>query len=600
MCKKCIAKRIITPIVLTPFLLAAIPATQYVSISDIVAGKDKTEASSWFDTNVQAREVKEGKAKWTCPMHPHYIADEFGTCPICGMDLVKLQSTNSDPDNSSGEKREQITVSPEIMQSMGIRIAKAEIANFGRSIRSYGVIEANERLRLELSARVDGWVQDLNITAVGDVVKKDDILFTLYSPELVVSQNDYLSTLKGSGERRSDTITRLVNFGVQPRAIEKMKKEGKAMNSVPFYAVQPGTVSELMVTAGSFVKRGTMIAKIQDYSKVWIVVNVSEKDMSFISEKTIAQITFPTIPGKTIQAKVDYIYPTMNVMTRTGKVRLVIDNKDGKLRPGTYADITFQVDTEQRLSIPTESILKNESGNHVVVSLGQGRFEPRQIQLGLHSGTWSEVTEGLKKGEDIVVSGQFLLDSESALRESFRKLQRLQLALSLLKPDKNDMALIDHMVDAAIYLHEVLANGYNVEPKYLAPALAVKEALWPGYKNTKLSFILVDAESSIKQAQSAKTRSELRIALNALIKALKPWMQEGAPEHYRNRKVTLYEEDKTGNMWIQTGGKSINPYSHKSATPIPWKVKQETEKTQKKISKNIPAPLNSVRGSHGG
>ncbi len=601
MCRKCYVKTIVISTAVTASLFISLPIMTWATTNNNNLDKSlqSQQSNSWWVSTANAKEKRASNVKWTCPMHPHYIADEFGSCPICGMDLVKLQTNNTTQDNTESEQRTEISVSPEMMQTMGVRLAKVEKSTFGRSIRSYGIVQENERLRLELSARVEGWIKKLNITAVGDKVKKGDVLFEMYSPELVISQNDYLGTLKNEQKLRSNTITRLTNFGVQKQAIEKLKADKKAMNNVPFYADQNGTVSELNVTSGSYVKRGTKIAMIQDYSTVWVIVNVSETDLGFISKNTKARVMFPNIPGKQVDAKVDYIYPTVDTRTRTGRVRLVIDNKQGKIRPGTYTDVIFEVGIEHRVSIPSESILKNENVSFVVVSLGKGRFEPRAIQLGLNSGKWSEVKSGLKTGEEIVVSGQFLLDSESALRESFRKLERLQLPLSLLKPSKNEFAMIDHMVDAALYIHEALVDGYDIQKKFLAPAVSIKHIMWPKYKNTKLAFVLKDAERALKKAQAAKTESELKRALNSLLIALKPWLTEGAPNHYKNRKVVLFEENVSGLLWIQTNSKPFNPYGKKQARIIPWNINKTAQETSKQVEKK-DEKKNEMRGSHRG
>jgi Cu(I)/Ag(I) efflux system membrane fusion protein len=501
-------------------------------------------------------------------MHPHYIADEFGTCPICGMDLVKLE-TGADPmNNASAESRTVVTVAPEVMQNMGVRLAKAEDSQFGRAIRSFGIVTENERQQLEITSRVEGWIEDLKITAVGDQVKEGDLLFRLYSPQLVISQNDYIKP--GTSDLAGRGLAQLRALGVQDKTIEQMKGLKQPMEFVPFYADRDGTVSELNLRQGAYVQRGMMMAKIQSYATVWLIVGVAEKDLGFISAETSAKVSFPSLPGREVTAKVDYVYPTVDTKTRTGQVRLVIDNPDGLIRPGSYADVSFEVGVEQRVAVPSESILKSGEGRYVVVSLGQGRFEPRAIEAGLVSGPWTEVKSGVKAGEDIVVSGQFLLDSESALRESFRKLERLQLPLSLVKLDDNQFAMIDHMVDAALYLHEALIDGYDPDPKFLDPAISIRDLMWPRFKDTKLAFVLEDAASALREAQKARAISETETALAKLVTALRPWLMDGAPDHYREKKVALFKEQDGKRLWLQKEGKPLNPYGSGAGEQIPW------------------------------
>lgn len=516
-------------------------------------------------TAAQAAEANasadQGPVKYTCPMHPHYIADEFGSCPICGMDLVKLETGNANLGSTAGESRTAVTISAETIQNMGVRLGRAEQSTFGRRIRSYGTVEENQRQQTEITARVEGWVEDLQVKAVGDEVKKGDLLFRLYSPQLIISQNDYLRS-RGTGNLAGSGEGQLRAFGVQPQALEEIRQQERPMELVPFYAEQDGTISELSLREGTYVTRGMMLAKIQDYSTVWLMVAVSEKDLGFIGKETPASVTFPNLPGREVKGAVDYVYPTIDPQTRTGQVRLVIENRSGQIRPGSYADVVFEVDAERRVAVPSEAVLKSGAGAYVVVSLGEGRFEPRLIETGLAAGGWTEVKSGVIENEDVVVSGQFLLDSESALRESFRKLERLQVPLSLLKPSANEFAMIDHVVDAALYIHEALVDGYDIEPSQLDAAISIKDLLWPRYKDTQLSFVLQDSTAALVEAQQAKTVSELQTALAKLVGSLRSWIVKGAPEHYAERKVSIHRATDVDRHWLQIAGKPLNPYGN--------------------------------------
>ncbi|KUO65168.1 MAG: hypothetical protein APF80_14205 [Alphaproteobacteria bacterium BRH_c36] len=515
--------------------------------------------------------AEKGEVKWTCPMHLHYIADDFGTCPICGMDLVKVDPGASESAPADAAQRTTIVIAPETMQTMGVRIAKAEKSNFGRIIRSYGRIAENERLQTEMSARTEGWIEDLKIRAVGDQVKEGDLLFSMYAPEFIVSQRDYLDALKGNSRQRIQSIkTRLKAFGMQERAIEELEKKREELEFVPFYADRDGTVAMIELRPGSYVRRGTMLTRIQDYSQVWLMVSVSEKDLTFIEPGTAARVTFPNIPGREVYGKVEYVYPTVDAKTRTGQVRLVLENADGELRPGAFADVAFEVGAEMRLAVPSEAILNSGGARYVVASLGGGRFEPRAVSTGVTSGPWTEISGEIEAGDDIVVSGQFLIDSESALRESFRKLERLQLPLSLIKLDATQLAMFDHMVDAALYMHEALIDGYEVEPKFLDPALEVKTLLWPKFQHTQLAFVMEDAAKAIEKAKAAQTDSETRAALAELVAALEPWLREGAPQHYAEKKLLLLHDAESDRKWLQMAGKPVNPYGDGAAEAMPW------------------------------
>lgn len=570
----------------------------------VVAGITSTKSLKSFKltTPLQAKETNRAVKKWTCPMHPHYIADDYGTCPICGMDLVKIQSLNETADQNNPNEKPIITIAPETIQNMGVRLAKVEASKFGKNIRSFGIVKENERLQSEISARVEGWVETLKITAVGDEVKSGDVLFEMFSPELIVSQRDYLLALKQSKSAQNNITKRLLSFGVQQKALNLIARQKTVQQNLPFFATQKGTIAELNVTPGTYVKKGMTIAKIQDYSTVWVIVNVSEKDMGFITKGTKTTVHFPNLPGKTISSKVDYIYPKINERTRTGRVRLIIDNKEGTLRPGTYADVVFNTQISERLSVPSEAILKDQNGSYVVTSLGNGKFQSKEVKLGLVTGGRAEIKSGLKLNQEIVISSQFLIDSESALRESFKKLEQKQRPLSQLNLSKIDLAKFDHMVDAALYIHEALTKNFEIEKKYLEPAIAIKTILWTTYRDTKLANILMETEAALKEAQNSKTKSELKSALSQMTNALEPWLLQGKPEHYKSKKLNIFKTKTSNQHWIQLSQTPLNPYNQEQSDLIPWpEISQismeENDKEKTPDTNESMRGSNSMRGS---
>lgn len=565
MCSQChrTRRRRAAVLALAPVLTIANPIAAQLRTFLHSDGSQPAASASMFGDVALAAEAKastdSSTVKYTCPMHPHYIADEMGTCPICGMDLVKLETGNN-LSSTTGEGRTVITVAAETIQNMGVRLGKAELSSFGRGLRSYGIVHENERRQTEITARVEGWIEDLKVTAVGDQVKRGDLLFKLYSPQLIISQGDFQRS-RGTRDLAGRGEGQLRSFGVQRQALAQIKRRKRPMELVPFYAEQDGTISELALRKGTYVKRGMMLAKIQDYANVWLKVGVPEKDMSFVTRDTPAVVTFPNLPGRQVGAVVDYIYPTVDTKTRTGQVRLVIPNTDGLIRPGSYADVSFEVGAQKRLAVPSEAVLRSGAGRYVVVSLGEGRFEPRLIEVGLISDGRTEIKQGVLAGEDVVVSGQFLLDSESALRESFRKLQKLQVPMSLLKLSKNEFAMIDHIIDASLYVHEAIVDGYDVDPKQLDSAISIKDLMWPRYKDTQLAFVLTDAMRALKLIQSARTETALQTALAILNATLRAWVLKGAPDHYKSKKLMVFRDAKSDRIWFQLGAKPINPFA---------------------------------------
>lgn len=553
--------------------------------------------------------------KYTCPMHPHYIANDMGTCPICGMDLVPIAAaTDEDKNADAGEKKilywvapmdanyrrdepgkspmgmdlvpvyaagsgGSIRISPETIQTIGVRTAKVENARFGTTVRSVGIVEPNKRAQQELSSRVAGWIEDLKIEAVGDTVAKGDVLYRMYSPELISAQKDYTSALAiGVKERIKATRKRLEFLGVQTGTLDNIAKSRKMQEKMPFYAQSTGTVSHVAVREGSYVKPGDSIARIEDYSDVWIEASIAEKDIPFIAQDATAEVSFPNLGNQTRTARVDYIYPTIDAATRTGKVRLILPNKDGNIRPGAYADVVFETNPKLRLSVPTQAILHDSSGEHVVVAIGNGKFTPRTISIGITNRGHTEVISGLQVDENVVISSQFLIDSESSLRESLTKMKRLQQPLSTLPLTKDQLAMINHFVDAALYLHESLTGGAEFNQRMLDPALQLNARLLRSFHETTLEPVIGNAGKAIRKASESITESKRREALAALMRALNPWLMEGKPQYYKDKGLHLFMSMPSKAMWLQLEAEAKNPYAEDKVMPHEWPKSSETMK----------------------
>ena len=369
---------------------------------------------------------------YTCPMHPHYISEQAGTCPVCGMDLVPVKQHNNARDehaehhhahHNMEEAHSVIAIPPQTIRNMGIRTEKATITNMGGQIRSYGVIVPNERLQKKVYSRVEGWISALGVSAVGDNIKQGEHLYTIHSPDLVLAQHDLLS-LERRG-RNIDLSKLFVHYEVDKEFIRTLRSSGKVKENVPYYSSYSGTVTKLYVRPGSHVTRTTPLMETEDYSSVWVEVHVAQKDLPFLTKGDTATITFSGTDYAKETTTIDYIYPEINPDSRTGRVRLVLENPDQSLKPGAYTDVTFETRIRQRLNIPSEAILRRSDGEFVVIAPGNGRFQPRQVHTGLYRQGRTEILHGIKAGESVVVSGQFLLDSESSLRDAFRRMEKM-------------------------------------------------------------------------------------------------------------------------------------------------------------------------------
>ena len=528
------------------------------------------ERSSTADTAAAEAPAPEALS-YTCPMHPHYISsDPDGTCPICGMDLVAafVGAAGAVGDDS-------IAVAPEMIQTMGVRTAAAAIRSFGRRMRAFGTVETDERLETVSASRLEGWIEDLTVRAEGESVQPGALLYRVYSPDLIAAQKDYLNAVDVGNRRRIDAVQqRLRSLGMQPAAIVRLTETRQAVERVPVYAEAGGTVIELRVREGDYVKHGTPTLRLQSYAEVWVIASVPEHQLPLIDAGMQVHLTFPSAPERSGDGRIDYIYPTIDPRTRTAAVRIVVDNESGALRPGAYADIGFDLGGAPRLSVPTEAVLRDSRGAHVIVSRSDGRFAGRAVRTGISTGEWTEILAGLVPGERVVASGQFMLDSEANLREGLSKLRAFaggpDTPLSELPIDAATLAQLDHFVDMALYFHEALVDRYRIDPFFVDPALAIGEALKARFADTKLVPIIEAGQAALRAAKTARGGDALAAELERLTTALEPWLLEGAPIHYRDAGLVFWRESETGRPWLQESGAVRNPYRGGEAETVPW------------------------------
>lgn len=370
-------------------------------------------------THTQEMSVLEQQNVYICPMHPHIHGEEGDTCPICGMALVPAQHEMEEDEPSplsAQELKGSHKITPAFIQTIGVKTAKVKQEVFGENIRAYGRVVASTRLEHVVAGRVEGWVEELSADAVGDEVTAGDLLFTLYSPDLISAQKDYLTAkAMGSKARLKATEGRLKLLGMGDKALAELKESGKALEKVPFYTPQDGVVTMLDARQGSYLKPGMRVLTVQDLSKVWVNADVPERELQFLKVGDRASVSLPGL-GKTRLGKVDFIHPVIDPETRTGTVRVELENKDGALRPDSFVDVAFEAAKRHRLAVPEQAVLKSGMGDHVVRWLGEGRFKPVMVQTGVNADGLVEIRDGLKAGQEIVISGQFLLDAEANLK----------------------------------------------------------------------------------------------------------------------------------------------------------------------------------------
>ncbi len=354
-------------------------------------------------------------AYWTCPMHPGVKQAEKGACPLCGMDLVPV--TKGDLETGV------VTVDEVRRQKLGVKVETVKAEPFTVTVRTVGEVKFDERSLADVSLQVGGWIRGLRVDTTGQPVKKGQVLFFLYSPELLTAQQEYLLALKSAGgDAKSPLVAasrqRLRLWGVEETQLDELVKRGTAEETVAIRAPASGVVLEKDVVEGAAVMPGTKLYRIAAVDRVWVEAQVFEADLPFVSVGTPVEVTLPFVPGRTFGGTVAYVYPALKGSTRTGQLRVELSNREGLLKPQMYADVTFRIDRGVKLKVPTSAIIYTGLRRLVFVDLGEGRLRPREVKLGLRSEDGYEVVSGLSEGERVVTSGNFLVAAESRLRSA--------------------------------------------------------------------------------------------------------------------------------------------------------------------------------------
>ncbi|MEJ2180200.1 MAG: efflux RND transporter periplasmic adaptor subunit [Gammaproteobacteria bacterium] len=367
------------------------------------------------DTALEHAE-KHANPNYICPMHPDVISDDpTAICPICGMDLVLLES---------GGDAGTVKLTPTIINTLGVRTAKVKKRTLFRKIDSVGYVELDESKLRTINLRIDGWVEKLHVKTEGDRVEVGQPLFELYSPKLVNAQEEYVQALRHNNQLLlSASKERLLSLGVSLEQIEKLQSKEDVKQHIVFNAPQSGIISKLKIREGQFVKPSQTVLEIVDLSSIWVIAEVFESQADWVKKGQRAKASMPYLPGKTWEGMVDYVYPSLDPKTRSLKVRLQFDNPEEALKPNMYADVeVFAKPKRKVLTIPREALIATGDQNRVIVALGEGKFIPMNVRVGMKTDRGVEILHGLSEGDEVVTSSQFLIDSESSLKASLARM----------------------------------------------------------------------------------------------------------------------------------------------------------------------------------
>ena len=345
---------------------------------------------------------------WVAPMDPNYRRDEAGKSPM-GMDLRPVYS--DEVDSQPGV----VAIDPTIVNNLGVRTAKAQRGPLSRQIDTVGYVSYDEDTVQHVHTRVDGWIEKLATKANGDPVKKGQLLFELYSPTLVNAQEEYLTALRSNNKLLlGASKNRLAALGVNASDIARLDKERTVRQRVRVTAESDGVIAHLGVREGIFVTPATEIMSVAELDKIWVIAEVFERQSGWVKAGQNATVELDYLPGKTWRGVVDYVYPELDPNTRTLKVRLRFDNASTALRPNMFTRVAIEGDVfGDVVHVPREAVIRGGTVNRVVVALGDGRFKAQPVSIGIESGNRVAIRRGLSEGDEVVVSGQFLIDSES-------------------------------------------------------------------------------------------------------------------------------------------------------------------------------------------
>ncbi len=415
-------------------------------------------------TDSQDHEKEE--SLYSCGMHPNIIESEPSTCPICGMNLTPIRSSNNskpiDPKDrkiiywrapmnpneiydesgksqmgmdlvpvyeDEGGASGVVTVDGSVLQSMNVKMEFVKSQNLSSTIYTNGILETDERKEFALTTKFDGWIEKLYVNYTGQKVRKGQKLVDIYSPKLVAAQQELLTAVNYdvsfSGSSKSRMIEnakrKLELFDISDADIEKIINSKKVNKYMTLYAPFNGTVLSKNVLEGEMIKAGKEIIKIADLSNLWLKADIYESELGKISVGSKSEITFSYNPNKTYNGNVTFIYPTVNPKTRTVTVRIDINNRNDKLKPSMFGNVILKgKELGEVPTIPETAVLRSGKRNIVILSLGNGKFKPVEVTLGLYADGFYQVLTGLKVNDAIVSSGQFMIDSESSLRSAVK------------------------------------------------------------------------------------------------------------------------------------------------------------------------------------
>jgi len=366
---------------------------------------------------------------WRNPMNPEITSSVFAQDEM-GMDYLPVYADGAD-ESADAAVVGTVSIDPVTVQNIGVRTVEVERRTLAREFSALGRVDFNEKRLARLHPKTSGWIESLRIDETGVQVKRDTILLSIYAPDLVTAQQEFLialsnwETLRSNSAKRvlDSTRERLELFDVPAHQIKQLEQSRKITKLVHIHSPFQGAVMNIDVRVGQYISPKDELYLIADLNRIWVNVDVFEDKLAWLKVGDTAKMRVRAVPGRNYQGKVTFIHPVLNSKSRTVQVRLEFDNADLALKPGMFANVIFYADPQpDAVVVPNEAIIRSGSREQVFVLRGAGKFEPRLVTLGISADGVTQILDGVKPGEWVVSSGQFLIDSESKLREATAKM----------------------------------------------------------------------------------------------------------------------------------------------------------------------------------
>jgi len=369
--------------------------------------------------NTPAGAVKDN-GYYTCSMHPQVMQEQPGTCPICHMDLVHVETHPEQKGNEIHLNEEQIRLA-------NIRIDTVRLRPIGEEITLAATLRENQAGINTLTARVAGRIERLHVRNAGEYVREGQAVFEVYSEMLVAAQQDYLLTLQSRQKHGSADLdfahladaarNKLLLWGMTGAQIQAMEQSRQVQHTVPYYSPYSGYLLETSLAEGSYVAEGSPVLKLADLRTLWVEAQLYVSDLPFLNQTKEALVELPAFPGRTLRGKVGFVNPNLESASKIVLIRVEIPNPGGEYKPGMQAWIALKNKTRQVVAVPSNALLQGKGGAVLWVKNASGAFENRMVHTGINNRDFTEITQGLHVGERVVVSGAYLLNSEYIFKQ---------------------------------------------------------------------------------------------------------------------------------------------------------------------------------------